>query len=164
MTFTRKIYKYLERLSNTLLDNSEAERMERRLQMLITLILFTPTVLSSLGSDTFQQDKNVLAWGAIVSVYIIVYIFIEVSRGRINKLKGYIINYGVWVNLFAFVPYFMMIALYQDIISGLSLVAFYIVIVIVFWAPLTLIVILGFEFALGEFFSLVKTVRDNVSN
>ena len=159
MAFVRKIYTYLETLSNTSMDANEVTRMERRLQMLIALILFTPTVLASLGSDTFQQDKNVLTWGAIVSIYILIYIFIEASRGKVNKLKGYIVNYGVWVNLFAFVPYFLLMALYQDVISGLPLVAFFAVIMVVFWSPLALILALGFEFALGEFFSFVKTVR-----
>ena len=134
-------------------------RMERRLQMLIALILFTPTILSSLGSDTFQQDRSTLTWGIIVAVYIGIYILCEALGDRINKLYGNLINWSVWIHLSAFIPFFVCIGLYQDVIGGLPLIIFAGAMAIVFGLPLLVAVILGGICALGEFFSFVNTVR-----
>lgn len=159
MTFVRKIYKYLEIRSNTFMSKDGVVRMERRLQMLIALILFTPTILSSLGSDTFQQDRSTLTWGIIVAVYIGIYILCEALGDRINKLYGNLINWSVWIHLSAFIPFFVCIGLYQDVIGGLPLIIFAGAMAIVFGLPLLVAVILGGIFALGEFFSFVNTVR-----
>ncbi len=153
------MYQNLESLRNESMESLEVSRMEKRLQMLIGLILFTPTILLSLGSEDFQQDKTVLTWGVIVAVYISIYIYIEMSKGKINKLKGNILNWGIWINIGAFVPFFMSMGLYQDIITGLPLVIFFIAMATVFWSPLLFIVVLAFEFFLGKAFSFVRTIR-----
>lgn len=159
MAFARKIYKYLETRSNTFMNKDDVIKMERRLQMLIALILFTPTILSSLGSGSFQQNNATLTWGIIVAVYIGIYILCEALGDRINKLYGNLINWSVWIHLSAFIPFFICIGLYQDIISGVPLIIFAVSMAVVFGLPLLVIVILGIIFALGEFFSFVRTVR-----
>lgn len=161
MKFIRKIYKHLELLNNKRMDKDDVLSMERRLQMLIALVFFTPTVLVSLGSDTLQQSGNVLAWCAVVAVYIVIYLILEASQGKVNKLKGTILDYGIWVNLIAFVPYFLLLAIYKpdEIISGFPLLTLFITIITVFWSPLVILVVLAFEFMLGEMFSFVKVVK-----
>lgn len=109
-----------------------------------------------MGSDTFQQNTSIQIWCAIVSVYIVVYIVIEASKGKINKFKGAILNYGIWINLVAFVPYLLTMALYPNdaIISGFPLVAFFVAIITVFWSPIILIIMLALEFLLSQIFNL----------
>ncbi len=134
------------------MGQDEVLRMEKHLQMLIALIFFTPTVLASLGADTFKQDMNIQVWCAIISMYIVIYIIIELCKGKINKLKGTILNYGIWINLFAFVPYLLTLALYPNdaIISRLPLLAFFVALIIVFWSPVIVLLMLGLEFLFGE--------------
>lgn len=159
MKSIKRTYRKLESLHNDCMESLEVSRMERRLQMLIALILFTPTILSALGTESLQEDKTTLVWGIIVAVYISIYIYIEASKSVINKLKGHILNWGVWINLCAFVPFFVSTGLYQDVISGLPLVIFFIAMATIFWSPLLFIVVLTFEFMLGKLFSFVRTVR-----
>jgi cation transport ATPase len=152
MKFLRKIFGFLKSLNGDHMEEKEVSRMEKRLQMLIALVFFTPTVLASLGADTFKQDTNIQVWCAIVSMYILIYIIIELCKGKINKLKGTILNYGIWVNLSAFVPYLLTVALYPNdaIISGLPLLAFFLALIIVFWSPVIVLLMLGLEFLFGE--------------
>lgn len=159
MRLVKATYKKLESLHNEFMDSVDVSRMERRLQMLIGLILFTPTILSALGTEGIQEDKTTLVWGIIVAVYISIYVYIEASRGAVNKLKGNILNWGIWINLSAFVPFYVSTGLYQDVISGLPLIIFFIAMAIIFWSPLLFMVVLGFEFMLGKLFSFVRTVR-----
>jgi hypothetical protein len=146
------------------MEEVEVIRMEKRLQMLVALVFFTPTVLASLGSDTLRQKENVLAWCAIVAVYIIIYLAIEASKGKINKFKGTILDYGIWVNLIAFIPYFLILAIYKpdEVISGFPLLALFITVITVFWSPLVVVLMLAFEFALNEFFSFVDTIKNKI--
>lgn len=160
MRLVRATYKILESLHNDHMDSTDVFRMEKRLQMLIGLILFTPTILVALGSDDFQQDKTTLTWGIIVAIYISIYIYIEASRDVINKLKGNILNWGIWINLTAFVPFFITMGVYQNaIVSGLPLIIFFIAMATVFWSPLLFIIVLACEFTLGKIFSSVNTIR-----
>lgn len=161
MKLLRKFYSYLRSLNGSHMEEVEVIRMERRLQMLIALVFFTPTVLVSLGSNTLQQNENTLAWCAIVSIYIVIYLAIEASKGKINKFKGSILNYGIWFNLIAFVPYFLLMAVYKpdEIITGFPLMALFITVITVFWSPLLILVILAFEFMLGEFFSFIDKTK-----
>lgn len=159
MKLLRRVYKYLKSLNDNHMESEQVLKMEKRLQMLIALILFTPTILSSLGSDTLQQSKSTLAWGIIVAVYIGIYILCEASGDRLNKLYGNLINWSVWVHLGAFIPFFLCIGLYQDIISGVPLVIFIVSLAVLFGLPLLVMLVLGIIFALGELFSFVDTVK-----
>lgn len=158
MKFIKLTYKKLESLHNDYMDSVDVSRMERRLQMLIGLILFTPTILSALGTENLQEDKTILVWGIIVAVYISIYIYIEASKGVINRLKGNILNWGIWINLSAFVPFYISIGLYQDVISGLPFVIFFIAMATIFWSPLLFIMVLVFEFLLGKLFFSRKKI------
>ncbi len=60
MRFIKLTYQKLESLHNDYMDSVDVSRMERRLQMLIGLILFTPTILSALGTENLQEDKTIL--------------------------------------------------------------------------------------------------------
>lgn len=155
MRFIKRICKKLECLNCDYMESSEVARMEKRLQMLIALILFIPTVLASLGSDTFNQDQNIQIWCAVVSTYITIYIIIELSKGKINNLKGTILNYGIWINILAFIPYLLTVALYpgNEIISGFPLVTFFITLLIIFWSPIIVLMMLGLEFLFGQWLS-----------
>ena len=155
----KEIYKKLETLNETPMDGEKILKMERRLQMLMALILFTPTVLSAIGSDAFQQNKSTLTWGIFVAIYIGVYIYCEACGVKLNRLSANVIDLLVWVHLTAFIPFFIIIGAYQDIISGVPLFVFAITSVVVFWLPVVVILSLGFTLALGGFFSFVKVVR-----
>jgi hypothetical protein len=63
------------------------------------------------------------------------------------------LNYGIWINLSAFVPYLLTVALYPNdaIISGLlPLLVFFVALIIVFWSPVIVLLMLGLEFLFGE--------------
>jgi hypothetical protein len=152
MKLLKRFYKYLKSLNGDYMEQDEVVRMEKRLQMLIALVFFTPTVLASLGSDSLQQNSNILAWCAVVAVYLGIYLVIEMAKGKLNKFKGNILNYGIWFNLFAFIPYFLFMALYKpdDVISGLPLITLFVTIIAVFWSPLIVAVVLAFEFLLDK--------------
>lgn len=159
MRIIKQTWIKLESLHNEFMDSLDVSRMERRLQMLIALILFTPTILSAIGTEGLQENKTVLIWGIIVAIYIFIYIYIEASKGVIDKLKGNILNLGIWINLSAFIPFYVCTGLYQDVISGLPLVIFFIAMAIVFWSPLLFIVVLFLEFILSEVLSFIKKIR-----
>jgi hypothetical protein len=161
MKFIKNTYRKPEKLNESFMDHEKILAMRSRLQMLIALILFTPTILSSLGSGSLLENKSTLTWGIIVAVYIGIYILCEALEDRINKLYGNLINWSVWVHLGAFIPFFVCIGLYQDVISGLPLIIFAGAMAIVFGLPLLVAVVLGIIFALGEFFTFVRTVRDD---
>ncbi len=153
-----RFYKYLKSLNGDHMEKDEVAGMEKRLQMLIALVFFTPTVLASLGSDTLQQKENVLAWCAIVAVYIVIFLVIEASKSKINKFKGTVLNYGIWINLIAFAPYFLLLAIYKpdEVISGFPLITLFFAIMTVFWAPLIILVMLAFEFMMAQIFNFKK--------
>lgn len=158
MKLIKGIYKRLESHSSEYMMLEEVSRMEKRLQMLIALILFTPTILVALNSESLQQNKTTLIWGIIVAIYIAIYIYIEALNSKINNLKADIINWGIWVNLVAFVPFFISVGLYQNIISGLPLILFFLAMVTVFWSPLLFALILALEFILSQFIMSVRKI------
>lgn len=164
MKLLRRLYKYLRSLKGEYLEKEEVVGIEKRLQMLVALVFFAPTVLGSLGSDTLQQNGNVLIWCLIVAVYLGIFLIIELAKGKLNKFKGNILNYGIWFNLFAFIPFLLFMAIYKpdDVISGLPLITLFITIIAVFWSPIVITLMLGLEFALGELFSLIDTMREKV--
>jgi len=129
-----------------LMSAMEISKMERRLQMLIALILFTPTILASLGTENLQQDKAVLTWGINISVYLLLYIYLELTQEKFSLLRGRILNFGIWINLSAFIPFFFLIAMYQDTISGMPGIIFFIATITIFWFPIILLAILSIEF------------------
>ena len=49
----------------------------------------------------------------------------------------------------------------DDVISGLPLIGLFITITAVFWSPIVVALMLGLEFALGEFFSFVDTIKES---
>ncbi len=159
MKWFKGLYKNVGSLNNESMEGKKILKMEKRLQMLIALILFTPTILSSLGSDVSQQNKFTLTWGIIVAIYIGIYIYCEALEDKLSKLSGSVINWSVWVHLGAFVPFFICIGFYQDVIGGVPLIIFATAMAIVFGLPLFIIVVLGFLFMLDEFFSFIKTIR-----
>jgi hypothetical protein len=161
MKLLRRFYRYLRSLNGDYLEKEEVASIEKRLQMLIALVFFTPTVLGSLGSDTLQQNGNILVWCLIVAVYLAVFLIIELTKGKLNKFKGNILNCGIWFNLSAFIPFLLFMAIYKpdDAISGLPLIGLFITITAVFWSPIIVALMLSLEFALGEFFSFVDTIK-----
>jgi hypothetical protein len=133
-----------------ILSGDNLLKIERRLQMLIALILFTPTILTSLGSDSLQQDKSVLTWGINISIYLTLYLYLEISGKNFNVLRGKILNYGILLNLAAFIPFFFLIALYQNFISGFPAILFFIATTIIFWFPIILLSVLIIEFFINR--------------
>lgn len=160
MKHLRKFYDYLHSLNGNVLNQEDFSRLEKRLQMIIALTFFAPTVTSSLGSNTLQENNTALAWYLIVAVYLIIYLVVDGSKGKIKEFRGRILNYGIWFNLMAFIPYLLFLAVYGDsLISGFPLITLFLTIITVFWSPFLILVLLAFEFMLGEFFSFIDTVK-----
>lgn len=160
MKLLRNYYIYLRSLNGNYLKQEDVLRLEKRLQMLIALVFFAPTVTASLGSETLQNNNTALAWYSIVAVYLIVYLIVDASKGKINQFRGKILNYGIWFNLVAFIPYLLFFAVYgDDLISGFPLVTLFLTIITVFWSPFLILIILALEFTLGEFFSFIDKVK-----
>ncbi len=104
------------------ISESVYQILEKRFQILLTIVLFVPTVFDALNKGTDKINVSILNWGMVIGLLIISYIALELAKKKIKPLTERILTWLIFINIGALAMTFLNLAQYKDsIISGLPL-------------------------------------------
>lgn len=143
----------------------QQEDLKARLQFVLLLVLFFPTVLQALyqtGGTGQDASKVILQWGMVVMVFTLFYLFLEAVKDKLSSKMMKILDWILLADIVCFIPVLFVFAEGTQVswIPVLHAIPFGIGTIGILLIPLALFLLISGFWAYGAIMAMISDVKE----